>query len=249
MIDCAVIIPVYNHHHKLAELLTLLAAKNLPVFVIDDGSDADSLEQVKGICSRFELVTLCDYQPNKGKGAAVMKGMSLASEIGHSHVIQIDADLQHNVADVDQFIALANSNPNACICGVPEYDDSVDKGRFYARYITHVWVWIHTWSLDIKDSMCGFRCYPLAAVMPLVNKNKIGERMNFDTDIIVKMHWRGTPIINLSTQVIYHDDVPSNFRMFKDNVAISWTHTQLFFGMLIRIPLLLTRKLKGQSKT
>lgn len=247
MIDCAVVIPVFNHHHKLTELLTLLTAQQLTVFVIDDGSDPSSLAKVKKITAAFEGVTLCAYQPNKGKGAAVMKGMILAHQAGHSHVIQIDADLQHDVADIPQFLELANKHPNACICGVPEYDDSVDKGRFYARYITHVWVWIHTWSLDIKDSMCGYRCYPLSAVMPLIDKKVIGERMNFDTDIIVKMYWQGTPVINLPTHVVYHSDVPSNFRMFKDNVAISWTHTKLFFGMLIRIPQLLLKKRKGKG--
>ena len=92
--------------------------------------------------------------------------------------------------------------------------------------------------------MCGFRCYPLHEIMPLVYKGNVGVRMNFDTDIIVKMHWRGIQVINLPTEVIYHQDVPSNFRMFKDNVAISWTHTKLFFGMLLRSPVLLARKLK-----
>ena len=159
-------------------------------------------------------------------------------------MIQIDADLQHNVADIDQFIGLARAHPNACICGVPQYDISVNKKRYYARYITHVWVWIHTWSFDIVDSRCGFRCYPLNEIMPLVNKGNVGVRMNFDTDIIVKMHWRGIQVINLPTEVIYYHDVPSNFRMLKDNVAISWTHTKLFFGMLLRSPVLVARKLK-----
>lgn len=43
------------------------------------------------------------------------------------------------------------------ICGYPLFDESVPKGRLYARYLTHVMVWINSLSLQIRDSMCGFR--------------------------------------------------------------------------------------------
>ena len=48
----------------------------------------------------------------------------------------------------------------AIIAGYPIYDESVPKLRLYARYLTHVWVWINTLSLAIKDSMwlSGLSC-------------------------------------------------------------------------------------------
>lgn len=239
-----IVIPIYNHHHKLHNLLTALAVYQLPIFLVDDGSEPNSARQIVQISNQFELVKLYVSTHNRGKGGAVMKGFELAAEAGITHAIQIDADFQHQVEDLPQFMALANANPQALICGIPKYDETVNKGRLYARYLTHIWVWINTLSLDIKDSMCGFRCYPLAACMDLIGRVKMASYMSFDTEIVVRLHWQGVEIINLPTTVVYHQDVPSNFRLFKDNVAISWGHTKLFFGMLYRLPRLLLRKFK-----
>ena len=128
------------------------------------------------------------------------------------------------------------------IAGCPIYDASVPRGRLYGRYATHVWVWINTLSFDIRDSMCGFRLYPLASVLPLLDRVRIGQRMDFDSDIIVRLHWRGVRVVNQPTRVTYPQDGISHFRMFRDNVRISWMHTRLFAGMLYRSPLLLWRK-------
>jgi len=114
--------------------------------------------------------------------------------------------------------------------------------RFYGRYLTHVWVWINTLSLAIKDSMCGFRVYPVQAVESLTRRHPIGERMNFDTEILVRLYWDGLEIINVPTKVGYPTDGVSHFRGWHDNFLISRMHTVLFFGMLLRLPGLLARK-------
>jgi hypothetical protein len=116
----------------------------------------------------------------------------------------------------------------------------------YGRYATHIWVWINTLSFDIKDSMCGLRVYPVAAVTALAARRSIGARMNFDTDILVRLYWDGLAVVNLPTRVSYPADGVSHFRVWRDNVLISWMHTKLFFGMLPRIPSLLARKWRVQ---
>jgi hypothetical protein len=157
-------------------------------------------------------------------------------------VLQIDADGQHATGDVPAFLARAAAHPHAVIAGQPIYDASVPKGRLYGRYATHIWVWINTLSLEIRDSMCGFRVYPVAPVNALAARRALGQRMNFDIDILVRLFWDGLRVVNLPTRVTYPDDGVSHFRVWRDNVQISWMHTQLFFGMLPRIPRLLARK-------
>ncbi len=240
-----VVIPVYNHPHKLTQLLAAVSHYDLPIYLIDDGSEPTSQAQIKQISDKFENVQLSHFIENKGKGAAVMAGMRLAYEKGYTHGFQIDADYQHDMQDIPLFIEKAEQSPDAVICGIPIYDESVNKKRYYARYLTHVLVWIHTLSFEIKDSMCGYRVYPLAAFNAQINQKKPGRRMNFDTDIIVRLYWRGIEVINVPTKVIYHQDVPSNFRMWADNWHITKMHTVLFFGMIIRLPMLLARKFKS----
>ena len=132
--------------------------------------------------------------------------------------------------------------PAAVIAGCPVYDASVPRGRLYGRYATHIWVWINTLSFDIRDSMCGFRVYPLASLLPLLDSVNIGRRMDFDSDVIVRLHWRGVPVLNQPTRVTYPQDGVSHFDLWNDNVRIFAMHARLFFGMLCRAPLLLWRK-------
>lgn len=244
MRTCAVI-PVYNHEQVIASVVEAILAQGLDCILVDDGSTAHCAQALDALSVQYpDNVTLLRHQRNRGKGAAVLTGLHYAYDNGYTHAIQIDADGQHRTEDIPRFIALAVLYPDDVINGCPEYDESVPKGRLYGRYITHVWVWIHTLSFAIKDSMCGFRLYPLQQVMALTRRCAISERMNFDTEILVRLYWDNVGIHHISTRVIYPDNGVSHFRMFKDNVLITRMHTILFFGMLWRLPLLLTRKIK-----
>jgi hypothetical protein len=71
--------------------------------------------------------------------------------------------------------------------------------------------------------------------------------MDFDTEIIVRLVWRGTPTRWVATRVSYPIDGVSHFRMFFDNVRMTSLHVRLLLGMLVRSPALLRRKLAGAS--
>ncbi|AZD64413.1 Glycosyltransferase involved in cell wall bisynthesis [Pseudomonas chlororaphis] len=237
---CAVI-PVYNHEAAVPTVVEALLASGLPCVLVDDASSPACAAVLEQLAER-EQVFLVKLAVNQGKGGAVMAGLREASRLGFSHALQVDADGQHDLRDVDNFIATSRTHPEALVCGYPQYDASVPKGRFYARYLTHVWVWINTLSLQIPDSMCGFRVYPLPPVLALIDSVKIGRRMDFDTDILVRLAWRNQPMRWLTTQVRYPVDGLSHFRLFHDNLLISSMHARLFFGMLLRAPLILWRR-------
>jgi glycosyltransferase involved in cell wall biosynthesis len=239
--DPVVVIPVYNHGPSALRVIDAVRAHGLPVIVVDDGSRADCARLLDQAGER-EGVHLVRLPFNQGKGGAVLTGLQRAILRGHTHALQIDADGQHDTADIPDFIARARAEPQAVICGTPIYDASVPTGRLVGRYVTHVWVWIHTLSLAIRDSMCGFRLYPLASTGVLIDEAKIGRRMDFDTEILVRLHWRGVPIVNRPTRVSYPPGGVSHFRLWHDNWLISRMHARLFAGMLLRLPLLLARK-------
>jgi glycosyltransferase involved in cell wall biosynthesis len=237
---CAVI-PVYNHEAAVPTVVDALLASGLRCVLVDDASSPACAAVLEQLAER-EQVFLVKLAVNQGKGGAVMAGLREASRLGFSHALQVDADGQHDLRDVDNFIATSRTHPEALVCGYPQYDASVPKGRFYARYLTHVWVWINTLSLQIPDSMCGFRVYPLPPILALIDSVKIGQRMDFDTDILVRLAWRNQPMRWLPTQVRYPADGLSHFRLLHDNLLISSMHARLFFGMLLRAPLILWRR-------
>lgn len=237
------IVPVYNHGATVGATVTALARHGLPIYLVDDGSEAITATVLDRLAASVTLVCLVRRPANGGKGAAVMSGMRAAFADGMSHALQVDADGQHDLADIPGFLAAARAQPEALICGVPQYDASVPKGRLYGRYATHIWVWIETLSFAIKDSMCGFRVYPLAPTQRLIDEVRLGRRMDFDIEVLVRLLWRGVRIVNRPTRVIYPEGGISHFQAWRDNLRISWLHTRLFFGMLVRLPLLLTRRL------
>ncbi len=241
-----VVIPVYNHEHAIGIMVAGVRAQNIACVLVDDGSEAGCARALDALATAHPgEVFLVRLTENQGKGGAVMAGFREAARRGYTHVLQIDADGQHDPADIGGFLAEARAHPAAIVCGCPIYDASVPKGRLYGRYATHIWIWINTLSFDIRDSMCGFRVYPLAPVIALIDSVAIGRRMDFDCEILVRLHWRGVRVRNRPTRVTYPLDGVSHFDVWRDNVRISRMHAKLFFGMLWRSPRLLWRKATG----
>lgn len=238
-----VLIPVYNHESALVRLLEQLKPYGLPCIVVDDGSDAICRDTLMSVQQREAAwVRLVRHELNQGKGAAVVTGLRAAAAEGFTHAVQIDADAQHNADDVPKFLDAAHFKPHAMIIGHSTYDTSAPKARLYGRYATHVWVWINTLSLEIRDTMCGFRVYPIATTLALADKIRLGARMEFDTEVIVRLFWEGVPVVNIPTPIVYRDDNVSHFHLWRDNLRISRMHACLFFGMLRRLPRLLRRR-------
>lgn len=238
-----VVIPVFDHEHAIATMVEGVLAADVPCLLVDDGSGAPCARELDRLAAlHAPRVRLLRLPANRGKGGAVLAGFRQAGGEGYSHVLQIDADGQHDPADIPKFLALARAHPGDIVCGVPLYDASVPKGRLYGRYLTHVWVWINTLSFAIRDSMCGFRVYPLPPVLRLMDEETIGMRMDFDVEVLVRLFWRGVVVRNLPTRVTYPLDGVSHFDVWRDNVRISRMHARLFFGMLRRLPRLLVRR-------
>ncbi|MDG1645855.1 glycosyltransferase [Klebsiella huaxiensis] len=237
-----VLIPCYNHGAMMAGVLARLQPFGLPCIVVDDGSDDATRDELARLAAEDKNLTLIRLPINSGKGAATICGMQAAAEAGFSHAVQVDADGQHAIEDIPELLALAELHPTALISGQPIYDDSIPRSRLYGRWVTHVWVWIETLSLQLKDSMCGFRVYPVAPTLQLAQRVTLGKRMDFDTEVMVRLYWQGSTSYFVPTRVTYPLDGLSHFDALKDNLRISRMHTRLFFGMLPRIPSLLFRR-------
>ncbi|MGF1712917.1 glycosyltransferase family 2 protein [Vibrio kagoshimensis] len=240
------LIPCYNHGSTVSSVLESLGGFNLPVVLVDDGSDIHT-KNILQEASRPAHISLVTLNENQGKGGAVKAGIKKAHELGFTHAIQIDADGQHDLDTLPKLLQSSQARPEHLISGKPIYDDTVPKARLYGRYMTHIWVWIETLSLSIKDSMCGFRAYPIEKTQHVLSKYDIGSRMDFDIEILVRLYWEDCEIDFIDTKVIYPEGGVSHFDALWDNVKISWMHTRLFFGMLPRAPKLIARHFKKPS--
>lgn len=240
-IPCA-IVPSYNHYRHIAKVLEALQGENLRIFIIDDGSSAPAKTALAAFHDPEKGITVHRFEENGGKGRAVIEGFHLANAEGFTHALQIDADGQHDLEALPSLLELAAAHPQALISGAPQYDETIPTSRKLARWLTHVWVWVETLSTAITDSMCGYRVYPLAPALTVIAEETVGRYMDFDTEIMVRMSWRGTPVLMTPVKVTYPPDNSSNFQLLADNWRITKMHTRLVFTMIWRLPKVLRNR-------
>jgi predicted LPLAT superfamily acyltransferase len=238
---CA-IIPSRNHYQALPQVVAAVRTHGLPIIIVDDGSDAEAAAAIAALDAPDDGIVVHRLPTNRGKGVAVAEAFRLAHAQGFSHAVQIDADGQHDIDALAALLTLARAQPNSLISGAPRYDDSIPTARRIGRWFTHVWVFVETLSFRITDSMCGFRVYPLAPCLDLLAQEPIGARMDFDTDIMVRLFWRGVAPVMVPVKVTYPPDNISNFDVLRDNLRITRMHTRLVFTMLARLPRILANR-------
>ncbi len=244
----AILIPVYKHAKAcrtvVKNLAPLCVSQKIPVILVDDGNSENEKLILSEIESENDFVHLVSLEKNGGKGKAFSEGVFFAKSRGISHILQIDADGQHDFSRAAFFLEKSAASPSALICGFPEYDESAPNHRKNAHRFANLWCKIVTWESGIVDSLCGFRVYPVEETARLLKKSHIDSRMGFDIDILIRLIWRGVRTEFYGVRVTYPEDGISNFRPFRDNVRISWVFTKFFCGMILRSPILLARKLR-----
>lgn len=235
-------IPCYNHAKFMPQILAKLAEFKLPIFVLDDCSDQQNQQQLRQLQQQYAF-TLYTHPQNLGKGAAIKTALYWAEFQGYTHILQVDADGQHHLADIPLLLKKSQQLPDTLISGKPIYDESVPALRYYGRYLTHFWVWLETLSFDIQDSLCGFRVYPVQPTLAIIQQVYTGNRMQFDIEIIVQYYWRmQKKVVFVPTKVIYPEEGISHFDHFWDNIRLTQMHCRLFPQFLCQIPSLLRKK-------
>ena len=238
-----ILIPVYRHGKACVEVVENILQYNIPIILVDDGNAEETkayLRQIKENHPQIELVTLAK---NQGKGGAFKAGVIRAKELGYSHVLQVDADGQHDSTKIPFFVEKSRANPEKLICGYPQYDESAPGHRKGGHKFANTWCAICTWSNKIVDALCGFRIYPIEATHRFLTKKIFDKRMGFDVEILIQLLWAGLDAEFYPVKVTYPSDGLSNFHAFRDNVRISWVFTRLCCKMILLSPLLLWRKI------
>jgi glycosyltransferase involved in cell wall biosynthesis len=242
------LIPVYRHGKTACSLAERLAAPGMPVIIVDDGNDEETRNLLADCAAKTPGVELASLKKNSGKGGAVICGLKKAAELGLTHVLQIDADGQHDEGKTAFFLEESAKHPGMIICGYPEFDETAPKGRVSGRKISNFWASVVTLSTELKDVLCGFRVYPVDASLRITRCPFLDKRMGFDPEIMVRLYWSKVYPVFHPIKVSYPPGGVSNFHAVRDNIRISLMFSRLFIGMILRSPLLIVRKIKRGKK-
>ena len=220
-------IPIYEHGQTIGEVLGSLEPYGLACIIVDDGNSPATREVIVELASRYRWVEVVHHESNRGRGAALRTLYRAAADRGYSHVVQIDADGQHDANDIPRFLDAARRSPKAVVLGSPVFDQSAPFHRVYGRKLSQAIVWLQTLSFSVQDPLCGFRCIPLARTLAILENVQTGNRMDFDPEIVIRLVRSGCVVVNVSTNVIYPVDGVSHFRMIADNALIAWRYLRL----------------------
>jgi glycosyltransferase involved in cell wall biosynthesis len=241
-----VLIPSYNPGGKLLETVRAARAQWDPVWVIVDGSTDGSAEALGAMARSDPQLRLLLRPANGGKGAALLDGLREAQRAGFTHALTMDSDGQHPAACIGAFMSASAAAPQAMILGDPVFDASAPRIRLRGRKISNCCTHLLTLWAGVHDTLFGFRVYPIAPLLAVMQRSRWMRRFDFDAEAAVRLSWRGVPAVNLAAPVRYFTRAEggvSHFNYWRDNALLTWMYLRLFAGFVMRLPLLIARRL------
>ena len=240
-----VLIPSYNAGEKVFE--TVRDARRVwnPVWVVIDGSTDGTGERLIELARADPGLRVFLLPRNRGKGAAVLRGLREAGLHGFTHALTLDSDGQHPAHRIPQFMAASQREPSALVLGKPVFDATAPRIRVLGRRLSNWWTSLETLWAGVGDSLFGMRVYPIERLVRVMDSHRWMRGFDFDAESAVRLVWLGLRPINLDAPVRYftrEQGGVSHFRYLRDNLLLTWMHIRLVVEFLVRLPRLLARR-------
>ncbi len=175
------------------------------------------------ILEDYPQLQVFTFSENRGKGEALKKGFFEAERLGYLYAISIDSDGQHFPDDLPVFLDALKErkplDPELLVIGSRKMDapEVPEKSSFGNRCSTF-WFRVET-GIDLTDTQCGYRLYPLKKVNKL---QLLTSKFELEIEVLVKASWEGVHIINLPVKVKYDpQERVTHFRPVKDVFRIT----------------------------
>lgn len=243
-----VLIPSYNPGPKVLETVRQARTQWTPVWVVVDGSTDGTDRSLMALAQEDPGLRVIVLPENRGKGAAVLEGIEQAARVGFTHALTMDSDGQHPTALIPAFMAASMKAPGVMVLGKPVFGPEAPALRVNGRKVSNAWANLETLWMGIGDSLYGFRVYPIAPLARIMRANRFMRRFDFDPEAVVRLCWAGVRPVNLDAPVRYlsaEEGGVSHFKYLRDNTLLTWMHTRLFLGFVLRLPLLIWRRLRA----
>jgi glycosyltransferase involved in cell wall biosynthesis len=210
--DVVAVIPAYQAAATIGAVVAGVLRRLARVVVVDDGSS-----DATGEAARRAGATVERLETKRGKGVALRRGIELALALEPGALVLLDADGQHDPADLDALLAAWDARRPDLIVGARLADpEKIPPARYWTNYIgSRILSWMC--GLDLEDTQSGYRLLaaPLARALELAS-----EGYAIESEMLIKAARRGARIEHVRVRTIYNDGV-SHFRPLRDTVRIS----------------------------
>lgn len=204
------LIPAYNEAVRVADVVRQTKAHVSEVVVIDDGS-ADATSAV----AREAGATVVRHDQNRGKGASIISGLDYFAKSSARFAILLDADGQHDPAEIPHFIETARQAGAGIVCGTRMQDTKeMPAIRRWTNLFTS-WLTGKLARQRIPDSQCGYRLVA-RAVLPDLKLST--SRFETETEMLIQAGRAGHKIVSVPIRTIYEPGRVSRIRPWQDTV-------------------------------
>jgi glycosyltransferase involved in cell wall biosynthesis len=222
---CTVLIPAFNEAGTIRAVVEAVLAHADRVLVISDGSTDGTVARLAGL-----PVEVLEHAENRGKGQRLAEGLDHAFRDGADCVLTLDADGQHDPAEIPAFLAAARCAPGALILGDRLGDRrSMPAGRAASIGFGDFFI---SWAAGrrLRDCQCGMRLYPAELWARMRVPARERRHFVFETAVLLRAAEAGGEIARVPIAARYAGYVqrPSRFRPVLDTLRIAGQIARFF---------------------
>jgi glycosyltransferase involved in cell wall biosynthesis len=208
MVTISALIAAFNEEAHVADVVKGTAPHASPVIVVDDGSTDDTAAR-----ARDAGAIVVRHERNLGKGCAIRTGLEYALKQDRSHVLFLDADLQHDPTEISRLVARAEQGHGDLVIGEREFrKDAMPAARFHANVIGSA-ILSRFIGVDVADSQSGFR---LIRTDLLRRVRLTGTGYEIETEMLIKLARAGAVVERVTIQRLQYEGARSKMRPFWD---------------------------------
>jgi len=218
----AAVIPAYRPGPVLIDLIHALRAGDWEaIVVVDDGSGPEYAHILREV-AQIPKVQVVSHAINLGKGSALKAGINFAlcACPGLAGIVTIDADGQHDPADVLAVCRCFLEAPSALVLGVRDFSGAVPLPNKLGNLITRRLMRALLGHV-LSDTQTGLRAIPHELLLRLMKVPATGYE--FELEMLVAVKHLGLRVTEHPIRTIYEPGNPtSHFRPWRDSMRIYW---------------------------
>jgi dolichyl-phosphate beta-glucosyltransferase len=215
------VIPAYNESRRLAAgferlrpVLDDMGPEQTEVVVVDDGSSDDTMQVAQTVYGHLPHVLFVQQPQNRGKGAAVRLGISVASA---PFVIATDADLSIRPIHLPEFVVALRDSP--IVPGTREQDRADGYETFVRTLASRTFNRLvrHYTGTKLRDTQCGCKGFHLgpARILGLLG---FYDRFVYDAEMLYLADQLGIPVRPIP--VTWDDIAGSTVHLGRDSIQM-----------------------------
>jgi len=203
----AALIPAFNEARSISAVVAGVRGVVDRVIVVDDGSSDGTGARARG--AGADVVV---HAVNRGKGSAVRTGLARVFEGGFTHVLMLDADMQHRPEEAGRLLEAAARDGVDVVLGERQFDrDRTPAPRYHANRIGSA-ILARFVGAPVRDTQCGYRVFRVDALRGL---ELMSTGYEIETEMLIKVLRRGGRATGVPVTAVYAGET-SKLRPVRD---------------------------------